>query len=216
MNPAPLPPEQGAPNSSTVLVRDCVAGGCEALARVVVRYTPYVRSRVTAYLASKISVADAELTNDVVTETWCRFAANRDKLRPNPRGRLTPVVLSWLKTTALRVSQEKLRRRTGGPAGGDSVGHPAGVDRAAPASHYGVVSKILRSEFMRELESALTALPTEQRQVFVARVIEDRTADEVAATTGMNADQVAQHLFKARSKLRLILDSQWFEDFQDE
>lgn len=216
MSLEPKPLESGASNSSTRHVRECVDGGCEALERVVYRYTPYVRDRVAAYVASKIAIVDAELTDVVVTETWCRFAASRGKLRPNPRGRLTPVVLSWLKTTALRVSQEELRRRSGGPAGGNTAGDTTAEDPAAPSSNFGVVTGILRSEFMGKLNEALSALSDEQRTVFVARVIEDRSADEVAESLKMSSDQVAQHLFKAKGKLKRILDTDWFADFRED
>lgn len=57
------------------------------------------------------------------------------------------------------------------------------------------------------LDPLLSILPPEQRTVFVARVLEERSTAEVATELGISADLVRWRLRTARRKLREHIDS---------
>lgn len=59
----------------------------------------------------------------------------------------------------------------------------------------------------RSLEALLSGLPDEQRAVFVARVLEERSTTEVAAELGVSADLVRWRLRTARRRLRDRVES---------
>jgi RNA polymerase sigma-70 factor (ECF subfamily) len=59
----------------------------------------------------------------------------------------------------------------------------------------------------RSLEALLSGLPDEQRVVFIARVLEERTTVEVAAELGVSDDLVRWRLRTARRRLRDSLDA---------
>lgn len=59
----------------------------------------------------------------------------------------------------------------------------------------------------RSLDPLLSILPAEQRTVFVARVLEERSTADVATELGIPADLVRWRLRTARHKLRDHIDS---------
>lgn len=59
----------------------------------------------------------------------------------------------------------------------------------------------------RSLDPLLSILPPEQRTVFVARVLEERSTADVAVELGVPADLVRWRLRTARQKLRAHIDN---------
>lgn len=59
----------------------------------------------------------------------------------------------------------------------------------------------------RSLDPLLSILPPEQRAVFVARVLEERSTADVAVELGVPADLVRWRLRTARQKLRAHIDN---------
>jgi RNA polymerase sigma-70 factor (ECF subfamily) len=63
---------------------------------------------------------------------------------------------------------------------------------------------IVRERWQRMLE-AVAALPDRQRLVFTLSHLDERTASEISASTGMSPATVRVHLFRAIRKLRTVL-----------
>jgi RNA polymerase sigma-70 factor (ECF subfamily) len=59
---------------------------------------------------------------------------------------------------------------------------------------------------MRDLQSALQALPAEQREILLLVALEEMTYDEVAATLGVPIGTVMSRLSRARQKLRAHME----------
>jgi RNA polymerase sigma-70 factor (ECF subfamily) len=74
-----------------------------------------------------------------------------------------------------------------------------------PSRDAGPLSGVLDEEARRVLETALGALPLEQRSVFVLRVMEDLSYREISEALGLNLGTVMSRLARAREKLRLAL-----------
>jgi RNA polymerase sigma-70 factor (ECF subfamily) len=76
---------------------------------------------------------------------------------------------------------------------------------ATPATGPDPLVRVLDAEAGRVLDQAVAALPVEQRAVFVLRVYEDLSYDEIARTLGIKAGTVMSRLFRARARLALAL-----------
>ncbi|WP_211451781.1 RNA polymerase sigma factor [Collimonas antrihumi] len=59
---------------------------------------------------------------------------------------------------------------------------------------------------IRDLESSLRLLPTEQREVLLLVALEEMTYDEVAATLQIPLGTVMSRLSRAREKMRALMD----------
>lgn len=107
----------------------------------------------------------------------------------------------WLFCIARREALDHLRRR-------QSRARVVAALSALGSS----VSSFLRSfspssgleadEFRRDLESAVTRLPPEQREVFLLREREGLEYDEIATVLEIPAKTVSTRLFRARERLR--------------
>lgn len=63
---------------------------------------------------------------------------------------------------------------------------------------------------MRDLESALHALPSEQREILLLVALEEMSYDEVAVTLGLPIGTVMSRLSRARQKLRAQMEGRAF------
>jgi RNA polymerase sigma factor (sigma-70 family) len=61
---------------------------------------------------------------------------------------------------------------------------------------------------LKDLESALSRLPDEQREVLLLVALEDMSYEQVASALGIPTGTVMSRLSRGRERLRLILDGQ--------
>ena len=193
---------------SSILLQQALDGDNEAFARVVVKYTPFVRERVLAEMRRKGVSHDSEFCDRVVHEVWVEFYKKRETLHRNQRtGRLTPPVMAWLLTVIRLKVLEQLRER-------GRSSDPSDIDVPDEGGHP-CVRVILQSEFMQDFTRAIGALSDIQRQVFLLRVSEELSSADVAAKLGLTSDKVAQHLIKAKKHLQQYLDVTWLKDLSE-
>ena len=65
--------------------------------------------------------------------------------------------------------------------------------------------RLLMRERWQEVLDAVSGLPDRQRLVFTLSLLDERTAAEISASTGMSPATVRVHLFRALRKLRAVL-----------
>jgi RNA polymerase sigma-70 factor (ECF subfamily) len=75
----------------------------------------------------------------------------------------------------------------------------------APAAQAGPLQGVLEREASEVLERALDQLPREQRAVFVLRVFEELSYQEIADALEISAGTVMSRLSRAREKLRSLV-----------
>jgi RNA polymerase sigma-70 factor, ECF subfamily len=75
----------------------------------------------------------------------------------------------------------------------------------APAAAESPLEGVLDAEARRVLDTALAALPLEQRAVFALRVFEEQSYKEIADGLGIAPGTVMSRLARAREKLRIAL-----------
>lgn len=145
----------------------------------------------------------ATTAEDLVQDVWARVLPELRQLRPHPAsGRWTPALLGLVRRTlrnrVIDVRRSAIRRRlTAAPDGAP----PAEWPRADSSS--GPVSKALRSERRQLLQEALDRLTDRERALYVDRIFDEASIDELAAQFGMTPAAV----IKARQRVRQRLSA---------
>jgi RNA polymerase sigma factor (sigma-70 family) len=137
---------------------------------------------------------DSGLVEDALAEAFARAIAHQDRIRDVP---------AWIYRTASRVLTSELKNRS------KSVPLDARDDSFDDTGFQ-------ESEDLRELIWALQRLSPNQRSVVVLRHEMGLSTLEVARYMGLQIPTVRVHLFRARRKLRELLDDRNEERWTDE
>jgi len=171
-------------------VARAVAGDGAAFAELYRRHV----GTVLAYLRRR--VADPEVAFDLTAET---FAAAVTAL---PTYRAEGPFVGWLLGIARNTLLHSLRRGRVEDAARRRLGHePLALD-----------DEDLRSvderatEGAAGLEAALASLPTEQREAVLARVVDERPYEEIAAELHCSEQVVRQRVHRGLRRLRADLE----------
>jgi RNA polymerase sigma factor (sigma-70 family) len=150
----------------------------------------HLRPRLRAYFLSRsFRPEDAD---DLVQAVLLRVHQSVRQLRDE--GSFLP----WLFTIARNLSHTAASRQTAarGELPGDHVVAELVDDRPGPEA----ISAA--SESLCALREAVHQLPARQRQCLLLRVVEELSYEEIAATLGLSAHTVRNHLAEARRQLR--------------
>jgi RNA polymerase sigma-70 factor (ECF subfamily) len=169
---------------------ECRAGSPRALRVFVVRY----QHVVFAYLSRTLGAGPH--VEDLAQEVFLR--ACRGLARFEVGGAARPS--TWLLTIASRVAIDARRRRR----------LPTAVlsDDLAAASDGTPETERRRSEIGRALARAAAQLTDEQRDVFVLAEFHDLDTAAIARVLGIREATARTRLFRARERLRELLQSQ--------
>ena len=140
--------------------------------------------------------AEAE---DLVQETYVRAIQAMGRLRAGSN------VKGWLFTILRNVWLNQLRKRRNSPQmieleGGDGVVN--GVVEPSKNSYDLYVSK----KETEEVRAAIQKLPAESREIVLLREYEDLSYQEIASVLDCRVGTVMSRLWRAREKLRTLLD----------
>jgi RNA polymerase sigma-70 factor (ECF subfamily) len=140
--------------------------------------------------------AEAE---DLVQETYVRAIQAMGRLRAGSN------VKGWLFTILRNVWLNQLRKRRNSPQmieleGGDGVVN--GVVEPSKNSYDLYVSK----KETEEVRAAIQKLPVESREIVLLREYEDLSYQEIASVLDCRVGTVMSRLWRAREKLRTLLD----------
>lgn len=154
-------------------------GSQAALHELIERY------RVRLYRLAYNLLDDRAAADDAVQETFIRLWQRAGRFRSESN------VSAWLCTICARRCYDELRRRRR---------HREAVAQLVLDD---VRSDTLEvAELRALLQRVVATLPAKQRVVYQLREIEQMSADEVAAATRLNVDQVKANLYLARNTVR--------------
>ena len=114
----------------------------------------------------------------------------------------------WFMRILVNASLDRLKSRNrqqrwiAGPSDDSTDERP--VEQAADGES-STEHKLLAKERWQQVVKAVAALPDRQQLVFTLSHIDERTAAEISAATGMSPATVRVHLFRALRKLRKVL-----------
>ncbi len=177
------------PSTDLALLTRWKTGDEAAFSAVVERHRPMVEA-----VARRV-LGDHHAAEDVAQATFLVLARKVDALAGGD-----PDIGGWLHRVARdlardRRSAEAARRRHEGAA------MPATATAADPVAH-----AALRSEFLRQIDDALAALPERQRACLVLHHLEGLPVNQVAVRLGSPEGSVCQWLSRGRERLRRILE----------
>ncbi len=156
------------------------------------------------------SVRDHDRAQDLTQDVFLRVVRTADRWQPSAR------FSTWVYTIARNLCIDESRRRRFRPIAtlDAPVGDEGGLthlDRVAdPAARSGAVEGA-RQQFRATLDRALDALPDEQREVIVLRVIEGMRFVEIAQMHGISENTVKSRMRYAVAALRTAV-AEW-DDF---
>ena len=189
--------------ATTLHVRQAVRGDGKSLAWVFERFTPLVEAQVRMRLGASSDRAEVE---DLVSDTWVVTLQKLGDLSPR-EGRLAPVLLRFLGTTAVQLCNNHLRRKIKLRARQHAT--PQDATGAAPdpfADHaretLGVVTRVGQSETLDAVRAALQELEEEKRSLLVLRLVEGRSNQEIAEILGEKPNTIAVRYRRALDALR--------------
>jgi RNA polymerase sigma-70 factor, ECF subfamily len=143
-------------------------------------------------------VGHRELAEDLAQETFVRAYKKIGTLRLQDGTQLS----TWLFSIAKNVVRESFRSRRidQNKVGLEDV-LPAGVSGNEPAPD----EQLWNKELQRMVQQALQTLDPDKRQVFVLRVFQQCSYDEIAAITGYSMPKLKADLYRARTQMRELL-----------
>ena len=164
------------------------ADGSLALARVFDE--AYARLRAPLYSFLLRLSNDAQLAEDLLQETWLRYARQLGRLDPGHDAR------PWLFTVARNLYRSHRRWALLDAERLRELGWWPASERAGP------LEALSASESERRLERAFAALPFDQREALSLCAGAGFSPAEAAAILGISGEAFRQRLARGRAKLR--------------
>ena len=162
------------------------------------------RPRLLAFIRRRI--ADAAEAEDILQETLYELLLAHRLMRPVGQAG------AWLARVARNRIIDRFRRRRPGvvsvPAADGSGGEGALAD-LLPAADAGPEAEVIRQMLLAEIEQALTELPPEQREVFIAQELNGVSFQELAASSGVSINTLLSRKRYAVQFLRRRLQAAW-------
>jgi len=156
------------------------------------------RHRQAVYAFLHRLTGDGARAEDLAQETWLKIVASAP--RWERRARFTTWAFAIARNLAVDEARRSALRSPGARSGGE--GEPAlEVPADGPSPERGAESALLRPK----LEAALSALPVEQREVFVLREYAGVPFAEIAEITGAEVPTVKSRMRYALEGLRAEL-----------
>ncbi|MCP4594026.1 MAG: RNA polymerase sigma factor [bacterium] len=164
-------------------------GDGDAFARVIRRYQDQVASWMWRFTQDRQQLE--ELVQDVFVQAYFSL----------PRYRESNVFEGWLHRIATRVGYQHWRRRR----------REAGRRHTDLQEWDGAADDDSQQEptHVRTVQDALERLPPRDRLVLMLRYLEERSVAETSALTGWSQAMVKIQSFRARKKLRRLLEDTW-------
>ena len=197
-HPAPggpaVPPGAAGDPAVDALVTRAQGGDLTAFNALVLRFQDAVYGLTLRMLGDPASAED--VTQDAFIRAWQRFETFRGGS-----------FRSWLFTIAANRARDELRRRGRRPSTSldEARDDPNRADLdppdAGPTSH----DLVEQAELLRSLESALSTLPDDWREIVVLADVQGLDYAEVAAVVGIPVGTVKSRLSRARGRLREVI-----------
>jgi RNA polymerase sigma-70 factor (ECF subfamily) len=165
------------------LLRQAADGDARAIRTLYDRYAPRV------YAVVRRIAADDDLAQDYAQEAWIRA------IRALPTFRGDARFSTWLHRIAVNAALQALRKA-------DS----RAKREAPPPDEVPIPPSHDDSLLQRRLERALDKLPEGMRQVLILHDVEGYTHEEIGDVLGVTSGTSKSQLFKARAKMRALLD----------
>lgn len=184
-------------DADRTLVDAAAAGNREAFDELVVRY------RVRIYNLARILTGGSDDAEDLVQDTFVRA------FRAIGRFRGESTFRTWLYRIAVNVIKSHLVRKGRQMKLVQAPSTPASFEEARESAVERIASpEDLEATVVRRrmIDGALAALPEEMRTVITLRDVQGLEYHEIAEVTGVPLGTVESRIFRARQRLRPLLE----------
>jgi len=138
-------------------------------------------------------MGDAE---DIAQQVFIRVWKSAGRYKPSAK------FTTWMFTITRNLVFNEMRRRQRKPAVSIDEREEE-YNLLAPDEHTATPDQqVLENELVREIDSAIQALPEKQRMAVVLRRYEDRSYEEIADILNLSHSAVKSLLFRARTQLK--------------
>jgi RNA polymerase sigma factor (sigma-70 family) len=165
------------------------------------------RSRLRNFIRRR--VPDPSDVEDILQEVFYRLVEANRLLMPIDH------VTGWLFRVARNRITDLFRKKKPELFSDEVVegedGEPREIEDLLPSPDAGPEALYLRNLLLEELEHALSELPREQREVFVAHELEGRSFREISAATGVRVNTLI-----ARKRYAVLHLRERLQEFYDE
>jgi RNA polymerase sigma-70 factor (ECF subfamily) len=183
------------PNSETEMIAKARLGDAAAFEEIVRAYLPRVLAVAQSMLGRS---GDAE---DVAQEVFFKVHKKLKTFREEAS------FYTWLYRVTLNTATDFMKRRNHRP-----LGQVEEMDTLpVPDSGDTPLSAVSRADLAREIREAIVEVPVPFRTVLVLREIEQMTYEEIAQTMKCSIGTVESRLFRARARLKAILERRFGE-----
>lgn len=175
------------------LIDEALLGKPEAFGQLVCRYQDRLFNSMV-----RVTGCPAE-AEDVVQDAFVQAFTKLDRFKRESQ------FFTWLYRIAFNASVSRHRKKK--PTVSIDRQRDA-VGAEPPDASEPVGAALERKEQTAQLESALRALPDDQRNILVLRELEDQSYESIAEILGLPVGTVRSRLHRARKHLHEILKSQ--------
>ena len=168
------------------------------------------RGRLLSFILKR--VRDAAEAEDVLQEALYELVSAYRLMQPVEQ------VGAWLMRVARNRIIDRFRKRRPellGDIAPEGEEADAALERLLPAVEEGPDAELIRELLLTELERALTALPKEQREVFVAHELEGASFKELSVRWGVGMNTLLSRKRYAVLRLRERLGDAYAEWLRD-
>lgn len=191
------PRGESDPPVTSIQLRRALAGDAESLDWIIDHLHPLLLAQAQYRLRALDGVCEPE---DLVQQAWLVSLPRLSDLEPR-NGRFTPVLLRFLSSTLLRLTNGLLSReiRRGGRA--ERAPESASPDALA-ARVTNVVNDATRRESRQAVHDAIAALPGTDREILILKGIEQIPYGVLGAQLGASEGALRVRFHRALEKLR--------------
>jgi len=142
-------------------------------------------------------VGERGLAEDLTQETFMRAYASMSRWRGESK------VSTWLCGIAKHVALNALRKRNreanNVDVGDAEIARLQDSDRTAPGDY------LLNQELRNVIHGALQRLDDDKRMVFVLKLLQQKSYDEIAEITGFSIPKLKTDLHRAKAEMRSLI-----------
>lgn len=172
------------------------------------------------YRYALFRLRNPELAEEKVQETFAGALQTRERFQGRASER------TWLTSILRRKISDHFRKISRERAFDDAL-----LEKVSPFSYFDSRGKwiagpnkwyfepdnaLQQKEFFDILYRCLSKIPDRMTQVFVLRELDGRTVDEICALMGISRNNLGVMLYRARMRLRRLLELEWFDTRVDE
>ncbi len=114
---------------------------------------------------------------------------------------------TWIGRIAFRVASRHLRRRRLPMLESDSAGHDVGERLEEVSDPVDLQHRVELDDLLSHMAKALATLPPLLRTLITLYHLDELSISEIAAVTELPEGTIKSHLFRARQRLRSLLES---------